>query len=84
MEMLRRLKRQCCVHVLLTTNSITTIKLVGYGIEIRVLRQRLVKRSIKDRNLRKSDPEYLACRLNPLDVGGIVERSQLDAILNCS
>src|SRR5438132_674602 len=46
-----------------------------------LFRQSLVKRSIEDRDLRQAGAKYVARGKNSLDVQGIVQRRQIDALV---
>src|SRR5580765_1879350 len=61
---------------------VASIQVIGHGIEVRVLWNGLMERGIKDRHLGHVYAEYLPCRQNALDVVRIVERSQINALLN--
>ena len=43
-----------------------------------------MERCVEDGNLGKPAPKDFACRLDALDVSGIVKRRKLDAVLDCA
>jgi len=63
-------------------DTVPAVQVIRQGVQIGVLRNGGVKRRVKHRNLRHADAEELARGLNALDVVGIVERRQIDAVLD--
>ena len=56
--------------------------MIRNSVKIGLLGKRMVKRSVKDRNLGNVFTEEFPCRPNALNVVWIVERSKIDAVLN--
>src|SRR5689334_7448468 len=72
---------RCSVEAI-APNSITAIELIRNGVEISRLGQRLMECSIKNCDLRQTTSKNIPGCVNSLNVGGIVERRQFDAIFN--
>src|SRR6516162_578995 len=65
-----------------TADLLLLVVTVRDGIHIRMLRHSLVKRGIEHRDLRSLRSEQFLCCLNALKINGIVQRSQLNAVLD--
>src|ERR1043166_6716051 len=62
----------------------TPIELIRQRVKISVLRQRLMKRRVENRNLRQRSAEHSTRRENALDVCGIVQRREFDAVFDAA
>src|SRR5208337_3193135 len=65
-----------------TPNVVPPVQMVGHGIQISLLRQRMVKGRVKDGNLGKFRPQDLPRSPNALDVVGIVKRCKVNAVFD--
>lgn len=80
---IRDVSMRCAVEAV-APNLVATIELIGDRVEVTALGQRLMKRRIEDCYLRKPGSEKMSRGLNALDVRGIVQRRQLDAVFDAS
>ena len=65
-----------------TPEPMAPVQLIRKRIEIGALRKSLVKRGIKDGNLRKARAEDVARGRNALQIPRIVKGREIDAVLN--
>src|SRR5262249_15244867 len=63
-------------------NMMASVQVIRHSVEKSMLRNGMVERSIKNCYLGYVGTEYLAGRQNALDVVRVVERGQIDAILD--
>jgi hypothetical protein len=65
-----------------TADAMATIELIRNRIKKRPIRQGLMKRRVKDRNLRQTTAKHIARRLNPFDVSWIVQGCEFNAVFD--
>ena len=58
----------------ITANVVPSVQVVRDSVQVGVLWDRMVERSVEDRDLRQIWTEYLPCRQNALDVIRVVQR----------
>ena len=63
-------------------NVMAAVELVWDRVQVGIVGQRLMERGVKDCDLRQPDAEQLACSADAFQVARIVQRCQLNAILD--
>src|SRR5262249_20590126 len=68
----------------ITAQPVAAIELIGQRVEKSLLGQGVMKRSIEDCRLRQRRAEDLTGRDDAFNIGGIMERRQLDTFFNAA
>src|SRR5690606_6027364 len=67
-----------------TPNLVPAIELIGNCVQERAFGQRVVERGIENRHLRHSWPQCRTRGLYTAQVGGVVQRCELDVVFNAA
>src|SRR4051794_508603 len=65
-------------------HSMSPIPLVGQGVEIRAIGKGVMECRVEHGNLRNAGAKRRSCRLNALQIVGVVQRRELDRFLDAT